>query len=57
MRFLARDSFPPLDPGVSWTERRLQISKVISCLAHYPDTRPAGLISVDDGVGCIGVAG
>ena len=41
------DPFPPLDFGASWTQRSLQISKAISCLAHYPGRWPDGLISAD----------
>ena len=37
------DPLPPRD--ASWTQRCLQISKSISCLARYPDRRPTGLVS------------
>ena len=42
-------AFPPLDVAAARIKRSLLVSKAISCFARYPDRRPPGLISADDG--------
>ena len=49
---LRLDTFPPMGLDASWTWRSLQVSKASSCFARfarYPDRRPTGLTSADDG--------
>ena len=42
-------AFPPPDVAAARIKRSLLVSKAISCFARYPDRRPSGLISADDG--------
>ena len=42
-------AFPPPDVAAARSMRSLLVSKAISRFARYPDRRPSGLISADDG--------